>query len=199
LSRPAVTVRRATTRDVPALVSLLQQLQGEGPRRRGNGADSPESAAGRVELALADESRRVLVAVFEDEIIGMAQLSRTRPSLLADASSVELSAMCVADGHRRRGAGKALVTAAVAYAEELAVDSVVVSVFPQHREANRFYARLGFAPLVVRRVASVSALRRRLGSPEGRAALLRRELHVPGRSSLGRRLSRPAAVPVKRP
>lgn len=198
MSRSAVSVRRAVPTDVPALVALWEQLREEGLRRRGNAAETPGLAAGRFELALADENTRVVVAVFEDEIIGMAQLSRTPPTLLADSSSVELTAMCVADAHRRRGAGKALVGAAVAFADEQAVESVVVSVFPQHREANRFYARLGFAPLVVRRVASVTALRRRLGSPEGRAALLRRELHVPRRATIRRLATRPVPVPQKR-
>lgn len=194
LSRPAVTVREATRADMPALVALWEQLRDEGPRRRTAAAESPEHAAGRIELALAHADSRVVVAVYEDEIVGMAQLSRTPPSLLTETPSVELSAMCVASAHRRRGAGKALVAAAVAYADELAADNVVVSVFPHHRDANRFYARLGFAPYVVRRVATVAALRRRLGSPEGRAAMLRRELHVPLRSAARRRLVRPAPV-----
>jgi GNAT superfamily N-acetyltransferase len=184
--------------DVPALVALWEQLREEGLRRRGNAVETPDLAAGRFELALADDATRVVVAVVEDEIIGMAQLCRTPPTLLADSSSVELTAMCVADAHRRRGAGKALVAAAVGYADELDAESVIVSVFPQHREANRFYARLGFAPLVVRRVASVAALRRRLGSPEARASLLRRELHVPRRATIRRLATRPIAVPQKR-
>jgi GNAT superfamily N-acetyltransferase len=198
VSRATVTVRTARAEDVPALVDLWLELRDEGLRRRTNTAESPEHAAARFELALADDFSRVVVAVYEGQIIGMAQLWRSRPSLLGETSSVELSAMHVADAHRRRGAGKALVAAAVAFAEELAAESVVVSVFPQHRDANRFYARLGFAPLVVRRVAGVTALRRRLGSPEGRAALLRRELHVPRRGAIARgrprRLARPTPV-----
>ncbi|HVF03452.1 MAG TPA: GNAT family N-acetyltransferase [Frankiaceae bacterium] len=193
----SVTVREAAADDVPALVTLLGQLRDEGLRRRVNGTESDEQVAGRVELALADPDARVIVAVYDDEIIGMAQLMRTRATLLSDAPAVELTAMHVANGHRRRGAGKSLVTAAVTFADELAAESVVVSVFPQHREANRFFARLGFAPYVVRRFAPVPALRRKLGSPEGRAALLRRELHVPRRPiarNRPRRLVHPAPV-----
>ena len=198
MTRSVVSVREAVPSDVPALVRLLRELREEGLRRRGNGAESDEQAAGRCELAMADPDSRVIVALYDDDVIGMAQLMRTRATLLAEGSAVELTAMHVANGHRRRGAGKALVTAAVGYADELAADSVVVSVFPQHREANRFFARLGFAPYVVRRVAPVVALRRKLGSPEGRAALLRRELHVPRRPVIARnrprRLVHPAPV-----
>ena len=197
MSRASVSVREAGPDDVPALVGLWQQLRREGPRRRANAPESDEYAAARVELALADPACRLVVAVYDDEVIGMAQLSRTAPSLVTDVPSVELTAMCVADAHRRRGAGKALVAAAVAYADELAAENVVVSVFPQHRDANRFYARLGFAPYVTRRIAGVTALRRRLGTVEGRAALLRRELHVPRAVAIGRRprrLVRPEPV-----
>jgi GNAT superfamily N-acetyltransferase len=191
-------VRDAAPADVPALVGLWQQLRSEGPRRR-TAPESPEYAAARIELALADPHHRVVVAEWEGEVIGMAQLSRTPPSLLTDTPSVELSAMCVADAHRRRGAGKALVAAAVLYADEHDAENLVVSVFPQHRDANRFYARLGFAPYVVRRVASVAALRRRLGSPEGRAAMLRREMHVPRRAAaITRARPRRLAAPARR-
>jgi N-acetylglutamate synthase-like GNAT family acetyltransferase len=190
-----VGVRTATLADVPAIVELWQQLREEGLRRRNTAGETPEAAAGRIALVVESDQTRIVVAEYDGEIIGMAQLSRTPPSLLAESTSITLSAMHVADGHRRRGAGKALVTAAVAYAEELGAEDVVVAVFPQHREANRFFARLGFAPFVVRRVASVASLRRRLGSPEGRAALLRREMHVARRlPTRGRR--RLASAPV---
>jgi ribosomal protein S18 acetylase RimI-like enzyme len=182
-----VGVRTATLADVPALVQLWQELREEGPRRRS--AESPEAAAGRIALVVESDLARVLVAEYGGEVVGMAQVTRTPPSLLAESTSVTLSAMHVAGGHRRRGVGKALLAAAVAYAEEQAVEDVVVAVYPQHREANRFYARLGFAPVVVRRVASVASLRRRLGSPEGRAALLRREIHVARRLPSHRRLA----------
>jgi GNAT superfamily N-acetyltransferase len=200
LARSAVAVREAVAGDLPALVGLWRELRDEGLRRRTNAPETDDQVAGRFELALADPDSRVLVAVYEDAVVGMAQLVRPRPTLVSDGASIELSAMHVADAHRRRGAGKALVTAAVAYADEIAAENIVVSVFPQHREANRFYARLGFAPFVTRRVASVPALRRRLGSPEGRAALLRRELHVPRRPTISRsrRLVQPASAGDKR-
>lgn len=196
MARSDVTVREAARSDIPALLGLWRELREEGLRRRTNGAESDEQVTARFEAALADPGSRVLVAAYDDVIIGMAQLVRTRATLLAEGSSIELSAMHVADAHRRRGAGKALVTAAVTYADELAADSVVVSVFPQHRDANRFYARLGFAPMVVRRVAPVAALRRRLGTPEGRAALLRRELHVPRRPVISRNRARRVVAPT---
>jgi hypothetical protein len=65
---------------------------------------------------------------------------------------------------RHHGIGHALVAAAADFASERHIDHVAVSVYPSLRDANRFYARLGFAPVAVRRIAPVAVLRRRLGS-----------------------------------
>ena len=53
---------------------------------------------------------------------------------------------------------------------------MVAGVQSSARDANRYLARLGFAPLVVRRIASVSTLRRSLGIADSidRIALRRR-------------------------
>jgi hypothetical protein len=64
--------------------------------------------------------------------------------------------------HRRRGAGRALVAAAMVFAEAQGTDTVAVDVHPDHRETNRYFARMGFVPAVTRRVAPLSLLRRSL-------------------------------------
>jgi GNAT superfamily N-acetyltransferase len=85
---------------------------------------------------------------------------------LVDTPSVHMTHSVVSRRHERRGAGKALVAAAAAYADERGIDQLVVSVNPGSREGNRFFARLGFAPLAVRRIAPVSVVRRRLAQTE---------------------------------
>jgi hypothetical protein len=66
-------------------------------------------------------------------------------------------------------------------------------VSPTGRDANRFFARLGFAPLVIRRIAPVGTLRRMLGaadpSADGRAHVARSSLRRP--AGLVRALPRP--------
>ena len=56
-----------------------------------------------------------------------------------------------------------LLRAAVTFADEVGAGDVVVNVPPSARDVNRFYARLGFSPMVVRRSAPLGQLRRRLG------------------------------------
>jgi hypothetical protein len=82
------------------------------------------------------------------------------------------------------------VAAAAAYADELGSEHVAVNVLPHVREDNRFYAKIGFTPLVVRRVASVATLRRSLGLEatvrSSRAGLLaRRRSAVRTRATTG--------------
>lgn len=176
MARPSPRVRPASADDLPALVALGDELRdqvlpGEGARGR--------TAAGVVRLglearygeALADPDRHVVVVVDgppdgPEEVLGMALLTVAPANALLDHAAVHMSHGVVADRHRRRGAGRALVAAAVAFAEEQGVDQLVVSVHPGSRDANRFFARLGFAPLAVRRAAPVAAVRRRLVSAE---------------------------------
>src|SRR5262249_17218918 len=94
----------------------------------------------------------------------------------------------VAARHRRRGAGRALLVAAVDYADDYGYDQIVVGVGPNSREANRYYARLGFVPMVTQRLASVAVLRRSLGLPEPAAEV--RIGPVPGRVRATRRRPR---------
>ena len=120
---------------------------------------------------IEDPACKVVVAVIDDEPVGMAVLSRTWVSPLLDAMAVQVSLLVVASTHRKHGVGRALVCAAVSYAEEIDAEEVVVSVLPSLREANRFYAQLGFSPQVMRRTAPVLGLKRRLGGgPERRPA-----------------------------
>jgi ribosomal protein S18 acetylase RimI-like enzyme len=181
--RAAVTLRLATPDDLPVLLELWQQLRDRSPRRAGRAAGSAalEQVEQRYRSAMTDPGCRLVVAEDADQVVGMALYTLGSASSLLDVPAVEMTHVCVDDGQRRRGVGKALVGGAATYAEELGVEQVVVATLPQDREGNRFYARLGFGPVVVRRVAAVAALRRHLGQPERRTTALRRELRVPRR------------------
>ena len=177
MARTSLSVRPATPTDVPALVAFGEELRdlviapsAEVGRSRGG---SPATARADLEQryceALADPSRHLVVVVDEgDQPLGMALLVVAPANALVDIPAVHMSHAVVGDRHKRRGAGRALVGAAAAYAEQRGIEQLVVSVHPGSRDANRFFARLGFAPLAVRRTAPVAAVRRRLGQAESR-------------------------------
>jgi ribosomal protein S18 acetylase RimI-like enzyme len=193
VSRNRVRVRAASADDVDELVALVGSLTDLGPVRGRRVARSwPDGFRVQCERLLADATHRVVVAVEEagsadagaENVVGAAVLGADTTGGLLDPPSVYVSHLLVAPAHRKRGVGRALVSAAAGYAEELGLDSVVVAVAPTTRDANRFFARLGFAPLVIRRVAPVAALRRALASTDPSVDTLS------GRSGLARALPR---------
>ncbi|MEP6851533.1 MAG: GNAT family N-acetyltransferase [bacterium] len=129
---------------------------------------------------LTDADRVVLVAVNErtDAVVGVAVATDDEIGALLPMRALTVNHLVVAPDHRRRGVGRALLAGVVRSAEERGIDQVVVAVTNGDREANRYLARLGFTPLVVRRVAGVPALRRTLGMAHTDRAEVRRRRGV---------------------
>jgi GNAT superfamily N-acetyltransferase len=189
-------VRPATAQDVPALVAFGEELRDlviaptaeVGRSRGGPPVTARADLEQRYHEALADPARELVVVVDErDEPLGMALLTVAPVNALVDLPAVHMSHAVVGDRHKRRGAGRALVGAAASYAEQRGLEQLVVSVHPGSRDANRFFARLGFAPLAVRRTAPVAAVRRRLGQAESRPVadhVVRRPRTAPSRRAV---------------
>jgi ribosomal protein S18 acetylase RimI-like enzyme len=170
--RGTLHVRAAREADLPAMVDLAEGLREAllPPAEPLAWTGTPSGRAAleqRFREALVCPDRHLVLVVGAcDEPLGMALFTVSSASPLLDVPALHMSHAVVADRYRRRGAGKALVAAAAAYAEERGLSQLVVSVQPGSRESNRFFARLGFAPLAVRRVAPVTAVRRRLAQAE---------------------------------
>jgi GNAT superfamily N-acetyltransferase len=121
----------------------------------------------RYRRLLADPERHVLLAVADDDVVlGMGVVAADRTGHLLDIAAARLTHLVVDRRYRRRGAGRALIAAAAAFAEQNGIEHVMVGVSPASREGNRFLARLGFMPVLVRRVATVQVLRRHLVVPD---------------------------------
>ena len=167
----SVRVRPATADDLPALLAFGDELRdqllpADGTARSRTMPPRPALESRYLE-AIADPARHLVIAVgggdgAREEPLGMALFTIASANALLDLPAVHMSHAVVADRHKPRGAGPALVAAAAAYAEEQGIEQLVASVHPGSRDANRFFARLGFAPLAVRRVAPVALVRRRL-------------------------------------
>lgn len=178
MSRGNVRVRPAATSDITDLIALsADNGVADYAYRRGRKGDTG-SLVDRYVALLSDLDRLVLVAIDEatGKLVGYAVMLEERVGVLAPTSTLYISHLLVAPSFRKRGAGRALLTGAVRHAEDREIDHVVAGVQSSARDANRYLARLGFAPLVVRRIASVSTLRRSLGIVDSidRVALRRR-------------------------
>ncbi|HJQ00681.1 MAG TPA: GNAT family N-acetyltransferase [Jatrophihabitans sp.] len=178
MSRGNVRVRPAATSDITDLISLsVENGIADHIGRRGRKGDS-DTLIDRYRALLSDLDRLVLVAIDEatGQLVGYAVMLEERVGVLVPTTALYISHLLVAPSFRKRGAGRALLTGAVRHAEDREIDHVVVGVQSAARDANRYLARLGFAPLVVRRIASVPTLRRSLGIIDSidRVALRRR-------------------------
>lgn len=163
MTRSSITVRDARAEDVPALLVMWGELRelGRGIERITPTPDA-DAILQRLELVDSDPQSRALVAVLDDEVVGVVLLTATAYAPLFDQRAVHANYLHVREGYRKRGVGRALLAAAVSFADEAGAEHVITSVLPQMRDTQRFYARLGFAPVVVRRSVPVPVLRRRL-------------------------------------
>jgi len=169
LPRTPVGTRAAVVADVPVLLQLWRELSEVGARaeRAVDPVATTEATtdiADRLRRAIERDDCRIVLACVDGQSAGMAVLHVVRPDPLSDSRVLQMNHVVVAKSHRRRGVGHALVAAAADWADEMRVDHVSVGVYPSLREASRFYARLGFAQVSLRRIAPVAVLRRRLGA-----------------------------------
>jgi ribosomal protein S18 acetylase RimI-like enzyme len=156
MSRP-VEVRPATTADVEALVTLWTELAEIADLK-----PSPDLVRSRVEDSLGDCGYKTLVALEDTAVVGFLNYAIELTSPLADTPAVVVSGMHVGHDERRRGVGAALLEAVLTVAEEIGATEISVKVPPEMRAANRYLAKLGFAPTLVRRSTTAPALRARL-------------------------------------
>jgi ribosomal protein S18 acetylase RimI-like enzyme len=163
VSRPQVEVRSCHEADLPAVVRMWEEMRELNTRMARTGpAPTLENAAAVLAKVRANADHRLMVATIGDQAVGMACFTHQPFAPLNEAGSVHVTYLHVCEQFRRRGVGHALVAAAAAYAEEVRAEHVVVGVLPGLREPNRFFARMGFSPVMMNRTAPTAALRRRL-------------------------------------
>ena len=172
MPRPSLDVRRAGVDDVDDLLALWVEAREENSAGfKSLLAGDPEVLRHRLSEALGGTEVHILLARFEQRPAGFV-LARCAPvSPLADSTALHIDQLYVTRELRRHGVGRALLSAVAGLAERGGVEQVISSVSPLARDTHRFFARLGFAPLVVRRVVPTAMLRRRLAGESRRRAV----------------------------
>lgn len=157
-----IEVRPVGPADIGRLVELCLVARRESWTGPQLSTSDPEAIGRQVGALTALPGAIVLVAVADEQVVGLLFGRLLLPNLLTDEASFVVEAVYVHPGHRRRGIGHGLMLTAV----EQAVDSGALQVYaapiPGARGMQRFFVRLGFGPAAAYRVMGATALLRQL-------------------------------------
>jgi len=172
VTRPPVDVRQAGACDTDDLLGLWVQARAEiaGAGRPLLGA-TPDAIRPRLVDALTRQDLRVLLARWEGRPAGFAVVRVGQLMPLVEGDCVQLEHLYVTPSLRHHGVARALLAGVASLAERHGADQILSGAPPSAREVHRFLARLGFTPLVLRRVVGTATLRRRLAGESRRSAL----------------------------
>ena len=186
MPRCGIVVRPAEMADLEEVARLVDIVLQTMPCQRQNGGPRSATAAERFGQILDNPDAELLIACLADGTpAGAALLSVDAVSMALGGLTMSV-VVIVDENARQRGVGRELVSAVARYADDAGAEAVTVSLPPDNREAHRFFARLGFVPLVTSRIASVSQLMRAL-APSEIAAERRHSVLSRGRRRFGRR------------
>jgi GNAT superfamily N-acetyltransferase len=128
------TVREPTTDDAQALARLTTQLG-----YPAEAASMPE----RLTRLAGDRNARAFVASSGDTVVGMTTI-HLRDTLNHSSPIAQITLLVVDESTRSRGAGRALVEAAEAWAQSRGAKRVAVTTALNRTGAHAFYERLGY-------------------------------------------------------
>lgn len=134
-------VRRARPADAAAALDLWRQVIAEGRWVRSDDVGQPVRAWRRRFRTTAPDDGVEIVATAEGRVVGHLGATRERHPA---ARHVATLAVVVAEAHRGRGIGGALLAEAIRWAREADVEKLVLSVYPSNRRAIALYRRFGF-------------------------------------------------------
>ncbi len=162
MSRPQVLVRPLEKAHHRDLVDMWVESRVE------VGASSEGALRATSGTALSSVLRRPdvtsFLALVDDDPVGYLVLSDTVAGMLTESPCTAIDQLYVKQAWRRHGVARQLLAAAAGHADRVGADAIISHVPSQVRDANRFFARLGFTPTVVRRVTTPAALHRKLAA-----------------------------------
>lgn len=162
MSRCALEIREARPEDVSELLRLWAHER----RAADDSAPGPvDEATKALAQIAADPDERLLVGLADGQVVAAVHLRRAPLSPLHTETAVHTSYLQVHPEHRRRGYARALLDAALDWAEEKDVSHITAIANSNSRDTNRFLARLGLGTAATLRLATTATVRRKL-NPE---------------------------------
>ena len=145
-------IRRADHRDLERLVALWIDLTehhvGIDPAYELR-ADAEDEARRLLEAQLRQRETAVFVHEASGRLAGFCSVRIGRaPPIYREVARAEITDLAVCREQRRRGIGRALAEAALAWVRERGVSRVEVRAAARNAEGQRFWRALGFGPFV---------------------------------------------------
>ena len=134
-----VVVREASLKDVPAVLGLLVELG----RPKPAGQPETEAFERMVEEYIADVDKRVLVALADGKVVGMASVLLL-PRLNHTTRELYIPELVVSQRYRGRGLGRELIEYCDGLAEESGCHRIRLESGNLRTSSHRFYRDLGF-------------------------------------------------------
>ncbi len=149
-----MNVRRAETRDIPAILNLLVQVDMVHHRGRPDLFKGPATKYNAEELQIicSDEATPVFVCTDENDRVlghGFCILQHSGGPLMAEHDTLYIDDICVDENVRGQGAGRALYERILDYAREKGCYNVTLNVWNCNPGAMAFYEKLGLVPYKV--------------------------------------------------
>lgn len=149
-----ITVRAATKNDIPALMSLLVQVNMVHHNGRPDLFKGPTTKYTETGLAaiLADPATPVFVGADESGRVlghGFCVMQHSGGQLMEEHDTLYIDDICVDEAARGLGVGRALYDHILSYARQKGCYNVTLNVWTCNPGAMRFYEKLGLKPYKV--------------------------------------------------
>lgn len=151
----STSVRRATERDIPAILRLLVQVNMVHHKGRPDLFKGPTTKydEGELRAILGSDDTPVFVGVDESDHVlghGFCALQRQENTrLMVENQTLYIDDICVDEAARGRGVGRALYEHILEYARTIGCYNVTLNVWTCNPGAMAFYEKLGMVPYKV--------------------------------------------------
>ena len=142
-------IRKASKEDIPALNLLLGEVLKVHYAIRPDifKAEGVKYNNSELELLLDDGNRFVFVYEENDKILGhiFLEIREHNENVLVPYKTLHVDDLCVLDGERGKGIGKALMEYAFKVAKMIGAKDITLNVWNKNENALKFYESLGMS------------------------------------------------------
>lgn len=160
--RMGATARVAQEIDLDSVLPVLRAARADSPLGAQMCSPDSERLAEQLRAWFGVPGSSLVVAELDETIVGLALIQLIDVNLFTDIAYVQIEALFVDPEHRRRSAGRALMSQIAVVAARSEAERIVTMPLTGARSEQRFLSGLGFSTAGSRRIADTAALLRRL-------------------------------------